>query len=110
MPLPVLASESTRALGEGGLPSGMFPGASYERHVVQLAPGDCVLFASDGIHELRNPEEIEFGRAGLKEVWAQCCRKSATESVEFLLNRVLAFSDGAPPHDDITVVVLKALR
>jgi phosphoserine phosphatase RsbU/P len=110
MPLPLLGSETTRALGEGGLPSGMFPGASYERHVVQLAPGDCVLFASDGIHELRNPEEIQFGGAGLKEVWAQCCHKSATESVEFLIDRLRTFSDGTPSHDDITVVVLKALR
>jgi len=111
MPLPLLISGSAcRQLGEGGLPSGMFPGATYVRHVVQLDPGDCVLFASDGLHELRNREGVEFGTAQLEEVWAQCRSKSATESLDFVFDRQLAFSDGNAPHDDITAVVLKMLR
>ena len=110
MPFPLLISGAgCRQLGEGGLPSGMFPGTSYERHVVQLGPGDCVLFASDGLHELRNTEGIEFCTAQIEEVWAQCRRKSAIESVDFVFDRQLAFSDGNPPHDDITAVVLKVL-
>jgi len=110
MPLPLLISESgCRQLGEGGLPSGLFPSATYERHVVQLRPGDCVLFASDGLHELRNAEGVEFCTARMEEVWARCRHKSATESVDFVFDRQLAFSNGNPPHDDITAVVLKVL-
>jgi sigma-B regulation protein RsbU (phosphoserine phosphatase) len=109
MPLPLLASQTISPLGDGGLPSGMFPGATYERHVVQLGPGDCVLFASDGLHELCNRQGVEFCTARMNEVWAQCRRKSATESVDFVVDRLLAFSDGAAPHDDITAVVLKVL-
>jgi sigma-B regulation protein RsbU (phosphoserine phosphatase) len=110
MPLPLLVSGAEcRQLGEGGLPSGMFPGATYERHVVQLGPGDCVLFASDGLHELRNGDGVEFCTAQIEDVWAQCRRKSATESVAFVFDRQLAFSNGYPPHDDITAVVLKVL-
>src|ERR1035437_5636752 len=110
MPLPLLISETgCRQLGEGGFPSGMFPGATYDRHVVQLDPGDSVLFASDGLHELRNAEGIEFCTARMEEVWMQCWRKSATESVDFVFDRQLAFSNGNPPHDDITAVVLKVL-
>src|ERR1035437_3453287 len=72
VPLPLLVSRSgCRQLGDGGWPSGLFSGASYTRHVVQLDPGDCVLFASDGLHELRNRQEIEFGTAHLDEIWAQ---------------------------------------
>lgn len=110
MPLPLLVSGTTcRQLGEGGLPSGMFPGATYGRHVVQLSPGDCVLFASDGLHELRNGEGVEFCTSEIEEVWAQCHRKSATDSVNFVFDRQFAFSDGTAPHDDITAVVLKVL-
>ncbi|MGD0467056.1 MAG: PP2C family protein-serine/threonine phosphatase [Terriglobales bacterium] len=110
MPFPLLISGAgCRPLGEGGLPSGMFPGTSYERHVVQLGPGDCVLFASDGLHELRNGEGVEFCTAQIEEVWAQCRCKSAIESVDFVFDRQLAFSEGNPPHDDITAVVLKVL-
>jgi serine phosphatase RsbU (regulator of sigma subunit) len=110
MELPLLAGEGTcRQLGDGGLPSGMFPGTTYERHVVQLEPGDCVLFATDGLHDLRNREGVEFCAVQLKEVWAQCGRKSATESLDFLFDRLLAFSAGSAPHDDITAAVLKVL-
>jgi phosphoserine phosphatase RsbU/P len=108
MPLPLLVSGSTcRQLGEGGLPSGMFPGSDYQQHVVQLGPGDCILFASDGLHELRNGEGVEFCTAQIAEVWAQCEGKSATESVDFVFDHQLAFSAGVAPHDDITAMVLK---
>ena len=110
VPLPLLVSGTEcRQLGEGGLPSGMFSGATYGRHVVQLGPGDCVLFATDGLHELRNGEGVEFCTTQMEEVWAQCRHKSATESVDFVFDRQLAFSNGNPPHDDITAVVLKVL-
>src|SRR5208282_3304798 len=40
MPLPLLASGAAcRQLGEGGLPSGMFPRSTYGRHVVKRGPG-----------------------------------------------------------------------
>ncbi len=110
MPLPLLASPTHyRELGEGGLPSAMFPHATYQRHVVQLSPGDCVLFASDGLHELRNRDDLEFCAAEMKDAWASCWRKTATQSVNAVFERMLAFSDGAAPHDDITAVVLKVL-
>jgi phosphoserine phosphatase RsbU/P len=110
MPLPLLVSGATcRQLGAGGFPSGMFAGATYQRHVVQLRPGDGVLFASDGLHELRNGKGDEFCTTQIEEVWAQCRHKSASESVDFVFNHQLAFSNGHPPHDDISAVMLKVL-
>src|SRR5271155_3126909 len=110
MPLPLLVSGTAcQQLGEGGFPSGMFPGATYGRHVVQLSRGDCVLFATDGLHELRNGEGVEFCTAQMEKVWAQCGHKSATESADFIFDGQAAFSNGRAPHDDITAVVLKVL-
>jgi phosphoserine phosphatase RsbU/P len=110
IPLPLLVSGGAcRQLGEGGFPSGMFPYAAYVQHVVQLDPGDCVLFASDGLHELRNPEEVEFGTTHLGEAWSQCHQKSALDSVGFIFECQRAFSNGNAPHDDIAAVVLKVL-
>jgi phosphoserine phosphatase RsbU/P len=110
VPLPLLVSGGVcRQLGEGGLPSGMFADSAYGQHVVHLNPGDSVLFASDGLYELRNQEEIEFGTQ-LDEVWAQCQHKSASESLDFVFKRQQEFSNGNAPHDDITAVVLKVLR
>ena len=70
----------------------MLPGAVYGRHVVQLSAGDCVLFATDGLHESRNGEGIEFYTAELKGVWAQCRPKTASGSADFAFGSQSAFS------------------
>jgi sigma-B regulation protein RsbU (phosphoserine phosphatase) len=110
MPLPLLVSSgSCRQIGAGGLPSGMFPGVTYEQHSVQLEPGDCILFATDGLHELCNREGVEFSASEMKKVWEQCRCKSAAESVNFVFDNQQTFSRGSAPHDDMTAVVLKVL-
>ena len=110
LPFPLHATTtSCQPIGEGGLPSGLLPTASYNQHIVQLSPGDSVLFATDGLHESLNPEGIEFCSARLPELWAECQSKSAAQSLEYLFTGLQAFSDGTTPHDDITAVVLKVL-
>ncbi len=110
MPMPLLVSGTAcQQLGEGGLPSGMFAGAAYARNVVQLRAGDCVLFATDGLHESLNPDGVEFCAAQMEKVWAQCGHKSAKESADFVFAHQSAFCNGVAPDDDITAVVLKVL-
>ncbi|MGA8224565.1 MAG: PP2C family protein-serine/threonine phosphatase [Candidatus Acidiferrales bacterium] len=108
LPYPLLVSSGgiTR-LGDGGLPSGLFPGTTYEQHVVQLSPGDIVLFATDGLHELRNHWDEDFGWSELSELWKGCAQKSADESLEFLVNGARSFSIHTEQTDDITAVALK---
>jgi len=106
LPMPV-SSDGCRSLGEGGFPSGMFSDASYEIHTVQLAPGDAVLFATYGLHEMRNAQDEDLSWGKLEEIWRQCRCKSADECPDFLFNEVRAFSASSGSHDDITAVVLK---
>lgn len=109
LPLPLIASKSgCTALGEGGLPSGLFPGVSYENYSVQLSPGDSVLFASDGLHELRDRYDQDFCRERLAEIWQHSYRASADHSLGFLFEEARAFSeDGSEQRDDITALVLR---
>ncbi|MFZ0862528.1 MAG: PP2C family protein-serine/threonine phosphatase [Candidatus Sulfotelmatobacter sp.] len=110
LPFPLHASAAKcQPLGQGGLPSGLLASATYDQHTVQLSPGDTVLFATDGLHESLNPEGIEFSSTCMPELWAQCQHKSATESLDHLFDGLQNFSNGIPPHDDITAVVLKVL-
>ena len=110
MPLPLhVSGPECQQLGEGGLPVGMFPGATYGRHTIRLTPGDSVLFATDGLHESLNPDGVEFCTQQMEQVWAQCSDKSAPESADFIFARQAAFANGIAPHDDITAVVLKVL-
>ncbi len=108
VPLPLLVSSAgSRSLGQGGFPSAMFSGASYENHSVHLSPGDAVLFATDGLHELRNEnnEDLSWGKLG--EIWNQCRSKSADESLDFIFDEVQSFSGAGRRHDDITAIALK---
>ena len=109
LPLPLLAScTNCTSLGEGGLPSGLFPDASYQNYSVRLSPGDAVLFASDGLHELRDRYDEDFSRGRLAEVWRQSYNRSSDESLGFLFEEARAFSeDGSEQRDDITALVLR---
>jgi len=110
LPFPLHASATEcRPVGEGGLPSGLVSCATYDQHIIQLSPGDAVLFATDGLHESLNPEGVEFCDARMSELWAECQSKCATESLDQFFDGLHAFSNGVQPHDDITAVALKVL-
>lgn len=108
MPYPLLASASgCRQLREGGLPSGMFPGSSYDSHRVCLSPGDSVLFATDGLHELQGADGDDYGWQRMAEIWEKCQGMSADESLQCLLRDAKQFAVGGLQHDDITAIALK---
>lgn len=108
LPYPLLVSASAcRVLDCGGLPSGMLPGSSYEVCSVQLAAGDAVLFATDGLHDLRGIKGDDFTWGKLREIWGQCWDKSAKESLELLFKEATLFSSNGQQDDDVTAVVLK---
>jgi len=108
LPYPLRVSKGgLKQLGDGGMPSGLFPGTTYEQHTIQLSPGDNVLFATDGLHEIRNHWNEDFGWSELGELWTACTQKSADESVEFLLNGARTFAMHTEQSDDITAIALK---
>lgn len=108
LPHPVLVSNGRYLrLGEGGLPSAIFAGSSYEKYTVRLAPDDSVLFATDGVHELRNQRDEDFSWDRLGELWCECTRKTADESLDHLFEGAKSFSNGSGPQDDVTAVALK---
>jgi sigma-B regulation protein RsbU (phosphoserine phosphatase) len=108
LPYPLLVTKTgCRQLGEGGLPSGLLLDSTYDLHCVQLAPGDAVLFATDGLHELRDRENQDFSWTRLTEIWHQCWAMPAEASLDFLFHRAREFAEGGRQHDDITTVVLK---
>jgi serine phosphatase RsbU (regulator of sigma subunit) len=108
LPHPVLVSNGRYSrLGEGGIPSAILPGSSYDKYTVRLAPGDSVLFATDGLHELRNHRDEDFSWDRLGELWCECTRKTADESLDHLFEGAKSFSNGSGPQDDVTAVALK---
>src|SRR5258707_808705 len=61
-PYPVLLRDGeVQQIRIAGVPLGLFPDTEYDEVTVDLRPGDIVLFASDGILESENTEQVEFG-------------------------------------------------
>jgi len=108
LPFPLLSfKEGCKQLGHGGIPIGLFPDSQYVVHSLRLSPGDAVLFATDGLHELRGVRDDDFSWERLPEIWRECGKHPAAESLESLFRGVDEFSKGGRQHDDITAVVLK---
>lgn len=107
LPLPLHYSvRDCAALGGGGLPSGLFDGARYEEHSVQLAPGDAVLFATDGLHEMNNADGEFYGACRVMQLRQACGLTSAEAVLEGLFADMREFAAGRPHLDDVTAVVL----
>ncbi|MBI2941602.1 MAG: serine/threonine-protein phosphatase [Chloroflexi bacterium] len=109
------------------LPLGVLPDGQYGELVIDLQPGDVVVFASDGLtdaparvtgtergaHGEKRQAEVAtgelFGFERLAEsaaLWA--CRAADAEGVAAgLWSDLSAWAGEAPSHDDMTLVVLR---
>jgi sigma-B regulation protein RsbU (phosphoserine phosphatase) len=95
-----------------GIPLGVLQDQGWGQEVLQIDPGDTVLFYTDGITEACNAEGELFGeerlrvsvRAVLSPAGSQT--PSAQEVQEAILGDVQAFLGEVPPSDDIALVVL----
>jgi serine phosphatase RsbU (regulator of sigma subunit) len=98
-----------RGLGLGLTSNDLF-GAELEERRLSYATGDVFLLVTDGITESHGREREEFGETRLIELFARLA--SARMPVNQMITAVNAaaaeFVDGAPQHDDQTVIAIRA--
>lgn len=109
---PVLVHRSgtghVEELGAGGLPLGSRLPRRDEERRTSLAPGDTLLFATDGFAELLAPDGRELGYPGAAQAFLAAARgESAHEVVDCLGATAAAFRGARPQDDDITFVVVR---
>jgi len=90
-----------------GFPLGIFEDVSYDEWGVTLAPGDILVFHSDGIAETANNEGQFFGTERLRKLIEQNHEIGAKEMSDLILREVDWFTQSAPLSDDRTLVILK---
>ena len=90
-----------------GFPLGIFEEVSYDEWGVTLAPGDILVFHSDGIAETANSEGQFFGTERLRKLIEQHHEIGAKEMADLILREVDWFTQSAPLSDDRTLVILK---
>lgn len=110
LPDPYLLRDGAppRPLSSAGprFPLGLKSDVAYEDLSVTLAPGDRVLFFSDGLPEAPGESGEPIGYAALESLLDLSEAHSAEEAVELILSRVTAAASG-PLEDDATVLILE---
>jgi sigma-B regulation protein RsbU (phosphoserine phosphatase) len=102
------ASGRAELLSVSGLPLGTFDNVDYDEISADLAPGDAVVFFSDGVTEALRGHE-EYGVKRLMRVLEAHGAGSARELGEALIDDLDRFVQGAPAGDDTTLIVVKVL-
>ena len=99
---------SVTELRATGMPLGLMPGMTYEEKETILAPGERVLFYSDGLVEAHNPTREMFGFPRLMGLLAE--QDGTADEIDFLLKQLADFTGPDwEQEDDVTLVTLHHL-
>jgi phosphoserine phosphatase RsbU/P len=93
-------------LETGGPVIGLLPNAGYQQETFALEIGDLVVLFTDGVSESMNSRDEEWGEERLVEYAKTCEGLSSLEALNRIMSAAVAFAEGAPQHDDMTLVVL----
>jgi len=96
-------------LKEGGMALGIFANSSYEENSVFLKSGDIMLFYTDGVTEIKDENEIEFGEQRLIDAVKTSKEKSASGIINYIIDEIKKFSKDSEFEDDITLILIKTL-
>ncbi|MFL6262089.1 MAG: PP2C family protein-serine/threonine phosphatase [Thermoanaerobaculia bacterium] len=95
-------------VGEGAPPLGTFLEARYEPVQRPVAPGDLLIFYTDGLVEARNEHGLEYGDARLqKAVDRAAASRTAREIRDAVLGDLANFKGDQEQADDMTLVVVR---
>jgi sigma-B regulation protein RsbU (phosphoserine phosphatase) len=96
---------SVESLDATGMPIALIAGGSWKARKTHLAKRDTLLLFSDGLVELRNEVEEEFGEDRVAEVLRR--GGPAPEISNNLLNAIEDFHDLERLDDDLSLIVLQ---
>jgi serine phosphatase RsbU (regulator of sigma subunit) len=102
------ATRRVDELGAGGLPLGSRLRGCWGERTTALAPGDTLLFASDGFPELADGDGRVLGFPGAAEAFARASAAPSARSVlDALTAEAAAYRGARPQDDDVTFVVVR---
>ena len=89
-------------LGQGGLPIGLIPGATYQPVSVVLKPQDRLFLMSDGLTECPSPTGQELGTEGLIEMLQRFDPMPSANLLEALVWDLANFAGSDDFPDDVS--------
>jgi len=108
---PMLRRRSgvTEELRTGGMPLGVMESATYESDTVTLEVGDLLVAFTDGLVEAENARSEEYGEGRFLALLRANAEAPPNAILRSVLLDIDRFVGTAPQHDDVTLVVLKAI-
>jgi hypothetical protein len=99
-------SRDTALLSMEQLPLGLIPGGSYASERVVYSPRDLFLMVTDGIPEVANARDEEFGLTRLQELLTQNATRALPEIWDLIMHEVRQFG---LQEDDQSLLLLRVL-
>jgi len=78
-----------------------------EEHTLDILPGDLFVLYTDGVTEAMNNASEEWGEERFVASLKKHGRENLEQTVQSVLSDLKAFVAGAPPHDDITLLLIR---
>jgi PAS domain S-box-containing protein len=89
------------------VPLGSFLDFKYQQKILNLRPGDTVLFVSDGLHETFNAQEEMLGESRMVELFTEIACRQPRMIVRHLAKAAKSWANGRALHDDMTILAVK---
>ncbi len=101
------SSGEIQELAARGIILGVFEDVELEEREIDVAPGDILVFHTDGVTEAMDGDGQQFGQERLRAAVAATPDASAQQILSAVVDAVNAFAGNAPQSDDLTLLVVK---
>jgi sigma-B regulation protein RsbU (phosphoserine phosphatase) len=106
----IVRTDGSHELLEGGGPVlGVRPSVEFQQYAARMNKGDIIAVYSDGVTEAATPDDQEFEIENLAKTLAAHSSESARTMIDEVNKALTAWTGGAPPADDITLIVARLL-
>ena len=104
---PGIADCSIERLDAGGMVLGVSPDAKYEQGSVRIEPGDLLILFTDGVTEVMDSEDLEFGENRLLDLVLRHLDAPLEQLVDGIFEELAAFRGERALEDDVTLVLAR---
>lgn len=106
---PILVDRENNVTSEIALSGpvlGGFKKSKFANLGLNIAPGQALVFYTDGIIEAMNPEGREIGYEGFKQLLLECHDADVRTYYDNIFRRYMQWLGGQQPQDDLTIIIL----
>lgn len=96
-------------LAAKGIALGIMSDMEFEEKQVALHEGDILLLYTDGVTEAVNRKGELFGAHRLAKLVEENQKRSAQEIIKIIEQAVIAYAEGLPQFDDLTLMAVKMI-